>query len=441
MNNFLRLCVTAAVIITTILSAGCSTVASSSENANSGRAEVAPLADVHFHISNYAMQGVSLNDFLQEYMAKTSQINTLRPVWRSVIMPLPLQQRWDSFERYQVDLPDKKIVAGPNYYIGPKADLYYYSFIDAMYATEYLKLPSSSREKLDLMITGFNPMDIYAAQHIKRAVLTFPGAFDGIGEFTIHKEVVSDKLAGDTIGYTKAPEAQLPPDVYSSDDKVSLYADSVTRIFNTAAEIGLVALLHNDIYLVEVDNTEKLIKRYPKKSYETALIDLCKRSGKGAKVIWAHTGLGRFVEPQANHLKIVSHILDECPNWYTDISWDLVQDYILKPSGDMPSTDEWRNFLVNYRNRVLWGTDDVIYSRNNFDFKKGTVALGAPISPEQYAADTVRMDEFKRSIQFGTWQMDWSNYVNLFDEARKKVRAWEIANKDVNVWDLTTPLH
>ena len=41
------------------------------------------------------------------------------------------------------------------------------------------------------MITGFNPTDMYAVDHIRRVLTTFPGVFSGIGEFTIHKEFVS----------------------------------------------------------------------------------------------------------------------------------------------------------------------------------------------------------------------------------------------------------
>ena len=46
------------------------------------------------------------------------------------------------------------------------------------------------------MITGFNPTDMYAADHIRRVLKIFPGVFSGIGEFTIHKEFVSSKIVG-----------------------------------------------------------------------------------------------------------------------------------------------------------------------------------------------------------------------------------------------------
>ncbi len=46
------------------------------------------------------------------------------------------------------------------------------------------------------MITGFNPADMYAVDHIRRVLALFPGSISGIGEFTIHKEFVSSKVAG-----------------------------------------------------------------------------------------------------------------------------------------------------------------------------------------------------------------------------------------------------
>ena len=52
------------------------------------------------------------------------------------------------------------------------------------------------------MITGFNPADMYGVDHIRRVLRTFPGVFSGIGEFTIHKEFVSSKVAGETASLT-----------------------------------------------------------------------------------------------------------------------------------------------------------------------------------------------------------------------------------------------
>src|SRR5204862_1533389 len=114
----------------------------------------------------------------------------------------------------------------PTYYLQTDAPLYYYSFTDAFIATTYLKLRPEERQRLDPMITGFNPADMYAADHIRRVLETFPGVFSGIGEFTIHKEFVSSKIAGG-----------VP----------SLADPALDRLLDFAGEVGLVAIVHNDI--------------------------------------------------------------------------------------------------------------------------------------------------------------------------------------------------
>ena len=102
---------------------------------------------------------------------------------------MPLQQQWS----YRVD-GDR----APTYYLHSDAPLYYYSFTDPWTAMAYTSLPAEEQKRFDPMITGFNPADMYTVDHIRGALLTFPGVFSGIGEFTIHKEFVSGKVAGET---------------------------------------------------------------------------------------------------------------------------------------------------------------------------------------------------------------------------------------------------
>ena len=72
------------------------------------------------------------------------------------------------------------------------------------------------------MITGFNPTDMFAADHIRRVLLPFPGVFSGIGEFSVHKVFVSSKVAGHT---------------------ARLLNPALGRILEAAA-VGLVAVIH-----------------------------------------------------------------------------------------------------------------------------------------------------------------------------------------------------
>ena len=164
--------------------------------------------DSHFHLTNYIQQGIDVRTFLQ------IMSNRVR---RSTLFGIPLQQQW-SFANSES--------FAPTYYLQSDAPLYYYSFTDAYIATAYRSLSADERARFDPMITGFNPADMYGVDHIRRVLQTFPGVFSGIGEFTIHKEFVSSKIAGET---------------------ASLVNPALDRILDFAGEAGLVVLLHNDV--------------------------------------------------------------------------------------------------------------------------------------------------------------------------------------------------
>ena len=207
--------------------------------------------DTHFHLTNYVQKGLSARQYLSIMGDK---------VGRSALFGIPLQQTW-AYEN-SGDY-------GPTYYLQSDAPLYYYSFTDAVIAKEYLSLPAEDRARFDPMITGFNPADMYGVDHIRRVLATFPGVFTGIGEFTIHKEFVSSKVAG--LG-------------------ASLTNPALDRILDFAGETGLLVLMHSDIDMpfaqpntepVYLKQTEALLKRHPKTT-----------------IIWAHTGLGRVVHPE-----------------------------------------------------------------------------------------------------------------------------------------------
>ena len=172
------------------------------------QAPVSEFNDVHLHLTNYIQEGTDIRDFVKLMGAK---------VGRSALFGIPLQQQWS----YRVD-GDR----APAYYLQSDAPLYYYSFTDAWIAVAYKSLPKDQQDRLDPMITGFNPTDMYAADHVRRVLETFPGVFSGIGEFTIHKEFVSAKVAGGV---------------------ASLQEPALDRLLDFAADVGLVALVHNDI--------------------------------------------------------------------------------------------------------------------------------------------------------------------------------------------------
>lgn len=320
--------------------------------------------DSHFHLTNYVQEGTDIHKFLEIMGTK---------VGRVALFGIPLQQQWsyrNSGDR------------APTYYLETDSPLYYYSFTDAYIAMAYKSLNREQQARFDPMITGFNPSDMYAVDHIKRVLRTFPGVFTGIGEFSIHKEFVSAKIAGEV---------------------ASLVDPALDRILDFCAESGLLVIIHNDLdtpfpkpgkppaYLEQMRN---LIKRHPKTT-----------------IIWAHTGMGRVVRPVERHAATLENMLKDpaFSNLYFDISWTEVAKYMVAtPEATKIAAD----LLKRYPDRFLFGTDEV-----------------APSSQDQYLKIYSLYDPLWKLLTPETSEkVRKGNYERLFDEARRKVRAWEKAN-------------
>ncbi len=320
--------------------------------------------DSHFHLTNYIQEGITPRQFLTIMGTR---------VERSTLFGIPLQQQWS----YRVSGDD-----APTYYLDTDAALYYYSFTDAYIAMQYRALSKKEQARFDPMITGFNPTDMYAADHIRRVLLTFPGVFSGIGEFTIHKEFVSSKIAGDV---------------------ASLTDPALDRIFDFAAEAGLVVILHNDIDRpMAVKGTDPV--------FLTQIKDLFRRHPK-TTIIWAHVGLGRVVHPVENHIAMLETMLND-PSFNHvcfDISWDEVAKYVVSSP---EATQRTADMLNRYPDRFLFGSDTV-----------------APKSPEKYfAVYDMYEPMWKLLTPEASEKIRKGNYTRLFDEGRRRVRAWEKAN-------------
>src|SRR5438309_7955187 len=238
--------------------------------------------DSHFHLTNNVQQGPDIHDFLNMMGNKTGRV---------ALFGVPLQQQWS----FPVD-GDR----APTYYLHSDAPLYYYSFTDAWIAMAYKSLTTEQQARFDPMITGFNPTDMYAADHIRRVLQTFPGVFTGIGEFTIHKEFVSAKIPGEV---------------------ASLQDRALDQILDAAAEIGLVVLIHNDM-----DTPFPKAGRAP--AYLEQMKELVRRHPK-TTIIWAHTGMGRIGRPVTGHAGIIEAMLKDpaFDHLYFDISWNEVAKY------------------------------------------------------------------------------------------------------------------
>ncbi|MFI2809789.1 MULTISPECIES: amidohydrolase family protein [Microbulbifer] len=320
--------------------------------------------DSHFHLTNYVQEGTDIDDYL-DIMGDT--------VGRSTLFGIPLQQTW-SYENTGE--------TAPTYYLESDSPLYYYSFTDAHIAEAYNSLSDEQKARLDPMITGFNPADMYAADHIRRVLETYPGVFSGIGEFTIHKEFVSSKVAGDT---------------------ASLTDPALDKIFDFAGETGLVVILHNDI------NTP-----FPKPGKEPFALKQLKalfERHPETTIIWAHMGLGRVVRPIKDQLAIAEKIVTnpKMKHVNIDISWDEVAKYATETPEAVQKTAD---LLNKYPDRFLFGSD--VVAPDSIEAQKAVYEKYNPVWDKL-------TPEAKEKITKG-------NYERIFNEGRRKVRAWEEKN-------------
>ena len=332
--------------------------------------------DSHFHLTNYVQQGLTVRQYL-DIMGDRVQ--------RSTLFGIPLQQTWSYGNTGSY---------APTYYLHTDAPLYYYSFTDAVIAEAYRSLPERDRARLDPMITGFNPADMYGVDHIRRVLETYPGVFTGIGEFSIHKEFVSGEVAGET---------------------ASLTNPALDRILDFAGEVGLVVILHCDIDVPFARNAALPV-------YFTQMTELLLRHPR-TTIIWAHTGLGRVIQPIAiqasaataeralNHMDLVSGILSDprLRHVYFDISWDEVAKYA---TATPDTVERVAALLDRFPDRFLFGTDNV-----------------APPDIESHLRVFRRWDPIFGRVRPETrTAVTMGNYERLFDEGRRRVRAWEQAN-------------
>ncbi len=317
--------------------------------------------DSHLHLTNYIQEGPPLASLVSIMGDR---------VGRAALFGIPLQQQW-SFRSTGT--------SAPTYYLETDDDLYYYSFTDAVIAMQYRALPKAQQARFDPMITGFNPADMYAADHVRRVLETFPGVFVGIGEFSIHKEFVTSKVAGD------------PP---------SIQDPALDRLFRFAGDVGLVVLVHCD-----ADTP------FPKPGHEPAYFAAMAarfREHPKTQFIWAHIGLGRVIRPFKDMRALIEQSLDDPSLNHVsfDLSWSETAKYLTETPERPAAVAE---IIRRHPDRFLFGTDEV-GPTNQADYLR-VYRMYEPLW------NLLPLDVAEKVRK--------RNYERIFDSARTRVRAWE----------------
>lgn len=362
-------------------------------------------SDSHFHPTQYTQQGI----LPEEMLAMMDKVG----VYRSVIMPIPT-------DVIPCGHPDNNHIPAEDYYV-PKEDmsmarheltaeredkiaksahLVVNQQVDADTAQfmDMSGLTDAQRDRLDPMVTGLHLGSPLSSEALLKKLHKDPGTFTGVGEVTIHKELVERQFDG-------ARQANLT-------DNVKPFKDMVA----TAGVIGMPVVMHCD-----VDSTENQRKNGLGSPQHLDGVKklLASPEVKNTTMIWAHFGgIGRFVAKPDNHMENLRQILKDpdMKHVQVDISWSRVaRQIVMKPNAqgieepDPASIDAAAKLITEFPDRFLMGSDALDPKKEETWAETGNMykPLLDKLSPE-----------VRHKVTIG-------NYERVIVGARAKVRAFE----------------
>ncbi len=340
--------------------------------------------DAHFHIQDFKADGPPLPDVLKMMNAH---------VCRSVLMGLPATVAHDP-------LIDRDFA--PVYYTQTDAQAVYYNAIqDVLVAHKFLALPDADRARVDPLMSAINLKDARAGEYIKKMVRMYPAVWTGFGEIIFKKQEVSEKIAGG------------PP---------SLYSPSLDAIFDVIGEMGAVAVVHCDHdtpynLALQSDSAANAMIFHGKKptpQYMEAFQAFLKKH-PNVHMVWAHLmGNGRGVLPYPEHWRNLDAMLADPAFAHVsiDLSWGpVIAPYFIDTSEHLKMTTD---LIRKYPGRFLYGSDQGATS--DWANVEKSYEVWAPLWKE-LGPDLTR-------------QVAKDNYILLFDQSRKNMRAWERAHPE-----------
>lgn len=266
--------------------------------------------DAHLYVADYLQPRTSLRRFLELLGAKGG---------RAALIAVPVEPV------RSLRLQPNRADAGP-----APSD----SFTDAWIATVYKSLTVELQARFDPMITGFSPADVYAPDHIRRVLETFPGVFTGIA--------------------MGSPAAGL-----SSSDR------AFDRVLDFAATVGLTVLVGNNRPGDgdSIDDLNQLVTQLKGHPHTT--------------IILAHSGA-------IQHAADVERILadPELRNIYFDVS--------SKQDG-APVT-----LITRFPDRFLFGTDEIAQSAGSDYLRASKLSDPSWLSLSPATASKIRKLNYER---------------------------------------------
>ncbi|MBX2805386.1 MAG: DUF4781 domain-containing protein [Hyphomicrobiales bacterium] len=275
--------------------------------------------------------------------------------------------------------------------------------------------------RIDLSLTGVgDPVTKGAGPYLRDQLLKYPGLFTSVGEITANKEMVSIMLGG---------------------QRMTLDGDPYAGVLDVARETGIMVLLHSDWskHALDPEGRPTATKSaYEASHFETLIQAHEEQNLRGVNVVFAHTGIGRFVRPNdapitrdvkivkwdfntgkeissktvsltaPEHIHKMYQLIERVPNARFDMSWsDVSQAYMDSPTLRRAFVD----FIVANPDRILFGSDSV-----------------KPVNDGHYHQTLKLVEPLLADVALQSpnalWKVLRGNYENVMHNAGHRVRVW-----------------
>tara|TARA_B100002003_G_scaffold4273_1_gene3950 strand:+ start:1101 stop:2228 length:1128 start_codon:yes stop_codon:yes gene_type:complete len=305
-------------------------------------------SDAHLHFVDFFQQGDGLGALLDAM--DEAQVD------HALVTGIGVAKKW------QQDAPKK-----PRYYMGDDAPVYWYSGTDYILAEALTRAPEPVQARFSPFITGFNPTDLNAADEIRQLMAIYPGFWKGIGEvFTRH-----DDLTRLTEGET--PRANHP---------------ALMKVYALAAEKGLPVMVHSNITSKREGHEGLYLEEF-----ESAV-----RDNPETTFIWAHAGTSAELNRRLGRMTWlhgeIERMLETYPNLNIDLSWSVLEPYLLDDEGQPRS--RWVALVERFPQRFVLGSDVVGRFGSVGDILASYTPFLDALSPQ--AARNVARDNFLRWV-------------------------------------------
>lgn len=261
--------------------------------------------DAHVHLYNFIQETAGPAQLLEQM--DQSHVD------KAVILGMQVVKKWSVYEKRK-----------PTYYLDDDSYVYLYSLTDALLYFDIKKLSAAQQKRFYPLLSGFDPSDMNAVDHVKRMITLFPNFWHGIGEvFLRHDDLTA-------LNRAETPRANMK---------------SMDAVYQLASRCHVPILMHTNISGVGISQP----------AYLHELVEALSVHPQ-TKVVLAHAGISRRIHVD-NLTAILKDLLKQHNNLYIDLSWIVYPQEILDKN-DNPKT-EWLQLIEQFPERIMIGSDMV----------------------------------------------------------------------------------